>query len=199
MSATQLELPQLTRAETDPEPTDAQVPRLIEGTELLGPFHGSGFRDDRYLVRRPDGQTILMSSLLYLVTTQIDGRRNLEAVAQAVSVASGRKLTVPNLSLLLANKLVPLGVASLGGAPAQEGRADPILALGGRCVLVPPRLVRALASIFAPLFSTVAVVVWLFAFVAVEVWTFASLGTVAESLSRACSSSPPTCWPTSAC
>ena len=67
-----------TRAENRSEPTDAQVPRLIEGTELLGPFHGSGFRDDRYLVRRPDGQTILMSSLLYLVTTQIDGRRNLE-------------------------------------------------------------------------------------------------------------------------
>ena len=103
------------------------MPRLIDGTELLGPFHGSGFRDDRYLVRRADGQTILMSSLLYLVTTQIDGRRDVEAVAQAVSVASGRRLTVPHLSLLLANKLVPLGVASFGGAPNSQPsrRPDP--------------------------------------------------------------------------
>ena len=184
MSATQLELPGLPDGDPEPEPTNSARPRLLDGTRLLGPFQGSGFRDDRYLVRRADGQTILMSSLLYLVTTQIDGRRDVEAVAQAVSVASGRRLTVPNLRLLLDNKLLPLGIAGFGEPRAAADRADPILALGGRCVLVPPRVVHTLAGALAPLFSPLAVLVWLTAFAAFEVWAFASIGTVAESLGR---------------
>src|SRR5205814_3104132 len=56
-----------------PEP--AKVPRLADGIELLGEYQGSGYSQPPSLVRRPDGQVIQMSPLLYQVTCRIDGSR----------------------------------------------------------------------------------------------------------------------------
>ena len=45
------------------------------------------------LVRRPDGQVIQMSALLYRVTCRIDGSRDRAAIAELVSADLGRSLT----------------------------------------------------------------------------------------------------------
>jgi hypothetical protein len=46
----------------------AEPPRLADGVELLGEYQDSGYRQPPSLVRRPDGQVIQMSPLLYQVT-----------------------------------------------------------------------------------------------------------------------------------
>src|SRR5262249_7586688 len=66
-----------------PEP--AKVPRLADGIELLGEYQGSGYSQPPSLVRRPDGQVIQMSPLLYQVTCRIDGSSGPAAIAQQVS------------------------------------------------------------------------------------------------------------------
>ena len=57
-------------------PGGAVVPRRAPGTVLLGAYQGSGFRDERYLIRRADGQMVLVSELLYRVVEAIDGERD---------------------------------------------------------------------------------------------------------------------------
>lgn len=61
--------------------------------ELLGEYQGSGYRRPPSLVRRPDGQVIQMSALLYRVTCRIDGSRDRAAIAELVSADLGRSLT----------------------------------------------------------------------------------------------------------
>jgi hypothetical protein len=58
-------------------PGASPVPRLADGVELLGEYKDSGYVQPPSLVRRPDGQVIQMSRLLYQVTCQIDGSRDL--------------------------------------------------------------------------------------------------------------------------
>src|SRR6476660_2731062 len=80
-----------------PPPTDApgpiEVPRLADGVELLGEYQGSGYSQPPSLVRRPDGQVIQMSPLLYQVTCRIDDSRDPAAIAELVSENLGRLLT----------------------------------------------------------------------------------------------------------
>ena len=54
-------------------PGPVEVPRLAEGVELLGEYKDSGYAQPPSLVRRPDGQVIQMSALLYRVAYWIDG------------------------------------------------------------------------------------------------------------------------------
>ena len=56
-------------------------PRLADGVELLGEYQDSGYTQPPSLVRRPDGQVIQMSPLLYQVACRIDGSRGPEAIA----------------------------------------------------------------------------------------------------------------------
>ncbi|MGI5339647.1 hypothetical protein ACQEVS_20775 [Streptomyces sp. CA-181903] len=52
----------------------AGEPRLVPGTELVGEFEGSGYRDPPQLVCRPDGQLVRLPGLLYQVVRALDGR-----------------------------------------------------------------------------------------------------------------------------
>ena len=80
-------------------PSHGAVPRLADGVELLGEYQGSGYRQPPSLVRRPDGQVIQMSPLLYLVISRIDGVRDAETIATLVSADLGRALTADQVSL----------------------------------------------------------------------------------------------------
>src|SRR6202161_3174129 len=78
---------------TAPSPVQApDVPRLALGVELLGEFKNSGYSPPPFLARRPDGQVIQMSRLLYLVATLIDGTRGAAAIAELASADLGRSL-----------------------------------------------------------------------------------------------------------
>src|SRR3954454_21831723 len=62
------------------------------GAELLGPVHGSGYRDGAALVRRADGQMVQLGPLMYGLLECIDGRRSLDELADAMTSRLGRRL-----------------------------------------------------------------------------------------------------------
>src|SRR5215212_2653922 len=78
----------------------ADVLRRADGIELIGEFQGSGFREPPKLARRADAQAA-------------DGRRDVHAVAAAVSERQGRTVTPQNIGFLAQEKLRPLGVLAL--------------------------------------------------------------------------------------
>src|SRR5437763_3313783 len=45
-----------------------------DGVELLGPIHGSGYRDGAALVRRGDGQMVQLGPLMYALLGSAEGR-----------------------------------------------------------------------------------------------------------------------------
>src|SRR3954465_12795604 len=79
------------------------------GVELLGPVHGSGYKDGAALVRRGDGQMVQVGPLLQALLASIDGRRDAAHAADAASEQLGRRLDTEHVELL-AEKLGRLGL-----------------------------------------------------------------------------------------
>jgi putative peptide zinc metalloprotease protein len=88
---------------------DLIVPRLLDGTELLGQAVGSGLRQAPYLVRRCDGQVVQLSRLLYEFARRMDGREG-AVVAQEVSDAVGLRVSVEQVAYVAEQTLAPLGL-----------------------------------------------------------------------------------------
>jgi len=155
-------------------PTGA--PRLADGVELLGEYRDSGYSPPPSLVRRPDGQVIQMSPLLYQVTCQIDGFRDPAAIAGLVSAELGRTMSADQVRYLIAAKLLPLGVVAHEDAPATLPKASPLLALRARGTLLPERAANAAGTLLRPLFRWPVVVAVMASVVAVDYWLFAVHG-----------------------
>jgi putative peptide zinc metalloprotease protein len=151
-------------------------PRLAEGVELLGEYKGSGYAQPPSLVRRPDGQVIQMSPLLYRVACRIDGSRGLAAIADLVSADLGRSLTADQVRYLITAKLLPLGVVAAEGTPAAVPKANPLFALRARGTLLPERAANAAGTLLRPLFRWPVVVAVVVSVVAVDWWLFAVHG-----------------------
>ena len=158
------------------EPGLAEVPWLAEGVELLGEYKDSGYSRPPSLVRRPDGQVIQMSPLLYRVACRIDGSRDLDAIAELVSADLGRSLTADQVRYLITAKLLPLGVVAAEGAPAAAPKANPLLALRARGTLLSERAANAAGALLTPLFRGPVVVAVVISIVAVDWWLFAVHG-----------------------
>ena len=157
------------------------APRLADGIELVGEYKDSGFKEPPYIARRADGQVIQLPRLLYLVAEQVDGRRGVDEIAERVGQAYGRPVTSDNVQFLVEKKLRPLGVlAGADGSTPELKRADPMLALKFRTALVPEWVVRAITTVFYPLFFPPVVITVLAAIVALDVWLFLVHG-VAQS------------------
>jgi len=154
----------------------AGPPRLAAGVELLGEYQGSGYSQPPSLVRRPDGQVIQMSALLYRVTCRIDGSRDPAAIAGLVSADLGRSLTAGQVRYLITAKLLPLGIIAAGGAPAALPKARPLFALRARGTLLPERAANAAGALLRPLFRWPVVVAVAGAMLAVDYWLFAVHG-----------------------
>ena len=149
------------------------VPRPVPGTEFFGEYQGSGYAEPRYLVRRADGQVVQLSLLLDLVLRQIDGARDLSAVAAAVTLAFGRQVAADDVAYLIDHKLGPAGlVAAEDGAETAVPRTDLLLALRGHITLLGQRQVRAVARALAWLHWPPVVVAVLFSVVAFDFWLF---------------------------
>src|SRR3984957_11787754 len=100
-------------------PSSSAVPpaaRLALGVELLGEFKNSGYSPPPFLIRRPDGQVIQMSRLLYLVATLINGIRSAAAIAELASADLGRSLGADQVRYIITAKLLPLGLIAGPGA-----------------------------------------------------------------------------------
>ena len=164
----------------EPSPTtatDARVPKLADGVELIGEFEKSGFKENPYLVKRSDGQVIQLPELLYLVAAEADGKRTAEEIAERVSMAVERGLDADGVRYLFDEKLKALGIVDgADGSPAQMQRLDPILALKFRFPLVPARAVGFFTALFKPLFWPPVVIAALIALGALDYWLFALHG-----------------------
>lgn len=147
------------------------------GIELLGGLTGSGYRNPPSLVRRPDGQTVQLTPLLYLVLEAIDGRRTYDEVAEEVSTAYGRRLAARDVQQLTESRLRPLGlVRGSDGSEPQVEKANPLLALRFRWVVSDPAVTRRVTAPFAALFTPVVVVVVLIAFAVISGWVLFTKG-----------------------
>jgi putative peptide zinc metalloprotease protein len=153
-----------------------EPPRLADGVELLGEYQGSGYSQPPSLVRRPDGQVIQMSRLLYRVACRIDGSRDPIAIAELVSEDIGRSLTADQVRYLITAKLLPLGIVADAGAPAVPPRANPLLALRARGTLLPERAANVAGALLRPLFHPPLVVAVVGSVLAVDYWLFAVHG-----------------------
>jgi putative peptide zinc metalloprotease protein len=160
----------------DGKPETAEAPRLDEGIELLGEYQGSGYSQPPSLVRRPDGQIIQMSPLLYRVTCRIDGSRNPVAIARLVSEDLGRALNAEQVRHLVTAKLVPLGIVADEAAPPAPPKANPLLALRARGTLLPERGANAAGALLRPLFHGPLIVAVIGCVLAVDYWLFAVHG-----------------------
>lgn len=156
------------------------VPRLAEGTELIGEYQGSGFQESRHLVRRADGQMIQLPRLLYLLVVALDGQRDLVQVAGVLSAELGRAVQVQQVWYLIDNRLRPVGIVAADpqavdqaadtGAPAtRKVKPDPLLAFKFRVGVVPARAVWRIAGVFQPMFWPPVILAALTAFVALDV------------------------------
>jgi putative peptide zinc metalloprotease protein len=157
-------------------PGAGPAPRLADGVELLGEYQDSGYAQPPSLVRRPDGQVIQMSRLLYQVTSRIDGSRDPAAIADRVSEDLGRSLDAGQVRHLIQTKLLPLGIVAAVGAPAAPPTANPLLALRARCTLLPRAAANAAGVLLRPLFRPLVVVAVAGSVLAVDGWLFTSHG-----------------------
>lgn len=146
------------------------VPRLAEGVELLGEMSHSGFREPPALIRRADGQVLQLTDLLYRTLSEIDGRRDLTAIAAALSSSTEWEVDADAVAFLVDEKLRPLGVLlAADGSEPPVRKSTPLLALRGRIAISKPEATRRLADPFAWLFRAPIVVGVLAAFVAAVV------------------------------
>jgi putative peptide zinc metalloprotease protein len=159
-----------------PPAGSAPAPRLADRVELLGEYQDSGYSQPPSLVRRPDGQVIQMSPLLYQVTCRIDGSRDPAAIAEQVSDDLGRSLNADQVRHLITAKLLPLGIVAADGAPAVPPKANPLLVLRARSTLLPERAANVAGALLRPLFRTPVVAAVAGSVLAVDYWLFAAHG-----------------------
>jgi len=166
--------------DTAAAPTAAQAersngapPRLSAGVEVMGELQGSGFREPAFLLRRADGQVIQLPHLLYLVATEMDGRRVPEEIAERVTRQSGRGVDANSVRFLVEERLRPLGIVqSRNGHGRVPRKPDPLLALSWRKAVLPARHVRALTTIFRTLFNPAVVAAVVAGFAVLDAWLF---------------------------
>jgi putative peptide zinc metalloprotease protein len=151
----------------------AQMPTLAEGVEGLGRYHGSAYTQDSFLARRPDGQVVQLSSLLYLLLESIDGKSSSTAIASRLSGSFGRPVSADNVDYLLETKFAPLGLLA-DSEPACSDIADTILALRLRVVLLQPRQVQWLGRRLAPLFLPWVIGVMAASLLVADAWLLSS-------------------------
>jgi putative peptide zinc metalloprotease protein len=155
-----------------------RIARLADGVELIGEYQGSGFQEPKYLLCQGDGQVIQLPRLLYLVAAAVDGRRDLQQVADWVSVQFGRGIDAEQVSYLLETRFRPAGIlapepgqGAHGGVPPVM-RADPLLSLKWRVGVVPERAVWVIAGFFRSFFLPPVVLAMLGAFVVLDAVVF---------------------------
>lgn len=162
-------------------PTQALL-RRAEGVELIGEMAGSGYRVPPSLARRADGQTIQLTPLLYATLREIDGHRDLEDVAAAVSESTGRAVSEDNVLHFCDKQLRPLGLlVGPDGAEPAVAKRNPLLGLRFRYAVTDPDRTRRLTDPFRFLFRPVMVIPVLAAFAVVCWWVFFRKGLAAAA------------------
>src|SRR5579884_3838257 len=147
--------PPVPGAQTAPHPPPAAGEGVAflaraEGIELLGPVHGSGYRDGAALVRRGDGQMVQIGPLMYAVLDSVDGERDGPALADAVSERVGKRVDQEAVATL-AKKLAAQGLLA-GFEHHAPPKRNPLLALRWKVLVTDPVLTQRLTAPFTFLF-----------------------------------------------
>jgi putative peptide zinc metalloprotease protein len=121
-----------------------------EGVELLGPVHGSGYKEGAALVRRDDGQMVHLGPLMYALLEEADGRRDNADLALAMSERLGRGLDEQHV-VRLAEKLADQGLLA-GTEHKAPPKRNPLLALRWKVLVTNPEITRRLTAPFTFLF-----------------------------------------------
>jgi putative peptide zinc metalloprotease protein len=121
-----------------------------DGLELLGPVHGSGYRDGAALVRRADGQMVQLGPLMYGLLECVDGDCDRDALAQVLSERIGRTVTAEQVGQL-SDKLAEQGLLA-GTESAAPPRRNPLLAMRWKVLVTNPTVTRRLTAPFTFLF-----------------------------------------------
>ena len=158
-------------------PRAAAAPVRADGVELIGQLEGSGYKSVPFLVRRADGQTLQLTSLLFATLACIDGRRSYEDIATCLCEQIDRQILAEDVECLVEEKLRPLGLlqTAAGGQPAME-KANPLLGLRWRFVVSNPRITRRITRPFAFLFRPAVAAPILLAFAAITAWLLLDKG-----------------------
>jgi putative peptide zinc metalloprotease protein len=160
-----------------PRRTSHDPLRLLSGVELLGRVEGSGLREAPYYVRRPDGEVVQLSRLLYVVAEHARPGRSLEEIGRGAGAELQLNIRPEQVHYVLEQKLHPLGlVAGPDGSAPRLERLDPLLALRFRVGVIRPRAVRAIAAPLAALFRAPVMVALLGALLAFDAWLVAVHG-----------------------
>ncbi|MBV8980903.1 MAG: hypothetical protein JO086_08390 [Acidimicrobiia bacterium] len=148
-------------------------PALTEGSELIGEFEGSGYKEPPSLVRRGDGQVIQLTPLLYSVAERADGNHTVDQIAKEVGQEIGRSVSAENVRTLVDKKLYPLGlVTSCDGSEPDVDKPDPLLGLKFRLGVIPERASHRLGGVFKPLFFPPIILGALGVLVGSDYWLF---------------------------
>ncbi len=151
-------------------------PDRADGVRLMGEMSGSGYRRPPALARRADGQTIQLTPMLYLLLEAMDGRRDHDELAAAVSGATGRSVSAANVETLV-GKLREMGLSTTAdGAQPEVQRSNPLLGLRFKAVVTDPERTRRLTTPFAALFNPVLVALVVAAFVWICWWVLFERG-----------------------
>ncbi|MFG2022779.1 hypothetical protein [Streptomyces sp. NPDC048825] len=163
------------------------MPTLTEGTELVGEFAGSGYRNPPLLVYRFDGQVIHLPPLLYQTAQILDelsraakrplnGRQLTSRVARELSRTTGRTFRAEHVTFLIDRKLAPLGITTYtdGSQPTVTKSEHPFLGLRFRAALVSERATWFISGLFSWLYRPLILVVAVTAIVASEIWLFST-------------------------
>ncbi len=120
-------------------------PMLAPNVQLCGTME-SGFADQQWLVQRA-GSFTQLPELFYRVAEYANGARTLAEIADAVSTATGRRLTTEQIRLIVGAKLIPKGIvatsAQSDAAAAKASRAGsrPPLGMVLRTKMIRPRFI----------------------------------------------------------
>jgi len=136
-----------------------------EGLELLGEVSGSGYKEGARLARRSDGQMVQLGPLMYGLLEEIDGRRDPQALAAAMSQRLGRTLG-PEHVLKIGEKLARQGLLA-GYEDKAPPRSNPLLSLRWKVLFTDPKITKAITRPFELLFRPWVLVPAMVAFLAV--------------------------------
>ena len=157
---------------------DAEPLTLLAGAELLGQSESSGLREPPYLIRRPDGQVVQMSRLLYVVAEHArPPAGGLAAIGRRAGAELELRIAPDQVRYMLQEKLHPLGVVSgPDGATPRLERLQPLFGLRYRVGVLSPRVVNGIARALGPLFLPPVMLAALGSLLAFDVWLFAFHG-----------------------
>jgi putative peptide zinc metalloprotease protein len=149
----------------------------MPGTELLGRVEGSALREPPNYIRRPDGQIVQVSELLFEFARHAQPGASDRDIAQRAGERLQLRITEDQVRYVLEHKLHALGVVTgPDGREPMLQRLDPLWGVHLRVGALRPATVNAIGRFFAPLFAAPVVASVVLALIALDAWFVARQG-----------------------